>query len=154
MVGSTHGHQQHYLSHSRHEAARAAKRLSTAVGESVPVTPVLVLIEPKDLTIKRRPAGVEVVTDRQLLRRLQRRRPVLTDQQVARISAAAVVPSTWHNSPAPPEDPVALQERFAELRHTVRSARRRRELWRFGGPAAVLLFFFVGEPLRAVLNAL
>ncbi|EYT53921.1 MULTISPECIES: nuclease-related domain-containing protein [Kocuria] len=148
------GHKQHYLSHSRHEAARAGRRLSAAVGEPVPVTPVLVLIEPKNLTIRRRPAGVEVVTNRQLLRWLRRRRPVLTDQEVARISAAAVVPSTWHNSPAPPEDPVALQERFAELRHTVRSARRRRELWRFGGPAAVLLFFFVGEPLRAVLNAL
>ncbi|MFE7630931.1 nuclease-related domain-containing protein [Kocuria sp. NPDC057446] len=35
------GHQQHYLSHSRHEAARAAKRLSAVVGEPVPVTPVL-----------------------------------------------------------------------------------------------------------------
>ena len=37
------------------------------------------------------PAGVEVVTNRQLLRWLRRRRPVLTDQEVARISAAAVV---------------------------------------------------------------
>ncbi|WJZ66380.1 nuclease-related domain-containing protein [Kocuria rosea] len=148
------GHKQHYLPHARHEAARAGRRLSAVVGERVLVTPVLVLIEQGKLTIKQRPADVKVVTDRDLLRWLKRRRPVLTPERITRIAAAAVVPGTWHHHPAPPEDPVALQERFAELRHTVRSARRRRELWRFGGPAAVLLFFFVGEPLRAVLNAL
>ncbi|WP_298585325.1 nuclease-related domain-containing protein [uncultured Kocuria sp.] len=136
------GHRQHYLSHARHEAARAAKRLSAAAGEPVSVTPVLVLMEPKDLTIKQRPVGVHVVTDRQLLRRLKRRRPVLTPERVARITAAAVVPSTWHNSPAPPEDPVALQERFAELQVSVRSAQRRRALWELallvgGGAAAI-----------------
>lgn len=37
------GHKQHYLSHSRHEAARAEKRLSAAVGEPALVTPVLVI---------------------------------------------------------------------------------------------------------------
>jgi hypothetical protein len=148
------GHKQHYLSHSRHEAARAGKRLSAAVGEPVPVTPVLVLIEPKNLTIKQRPTGVEVVADRQLLRSLQRRRSVLTEQQVARITAAAVVPSTWHNNPTPAEDPVVLQERFAELQHMVRSARRRRGLWGLGlivggGVAAVS---YGSELLAALLN--
>lgn len=146
------GHKQHYLSHSRHEAARAAKRLSAAVGEPVPVSPLLVLIEPKELTIRQRPVDVKVVTDRELLRWLQRRRPVLTDEQVTRIAAAAVVPSTWHNNPAPPEDPVALQERFAALRRTVRSARRRRGLWGLGlivgGGAAAASF---GSDLLAAL---
>ncbi|WP_255219365.1 nuclease-related domain-containing protein [Kocuria salina] len=126
------GHKQHYLPHARHEAARAAKRLSAAVGEPVSVTPVLVLIEPGRLTIKRRPADVGVVTDRELLRWLKRRRPVLAPERIARIAAAAVVPGTWHHHPAPPEDPVALQERFAELMQIVRSARRRRRLWSFG----------------------
>lgn len=126
------GHKQHYLPHARHEAARAARRLSAAVGEPVSVTPVLVLIEPGKLTIKQRPADVKVVTDRELLRWLKRRRPVLTPERIARIAAAAVVPGTWHHHPAPPEDPVALQERFAELMQIVRSARRRRRLWSFG----------------------
>jgi hypothetical protein len=114
---------------------------------------VLVLIEPKDLTIKQRPAGVEVVTDRQLLRWLQRQRPVLTPEQVAGITAAAMVPGTWHDNPAPPEDPVALQERFAELRVSVRSARLRRDLWRLGGPVAVLGVVVGSEPVRVVLSA-
>lgn len=126
------GHKQHYLPHARHEAARAAKRLSAAVGEPVSVTPVLVLIEPGKLTIKQRPADVKVVTDRELLRWLKRRRPVLAPERVARIAAAAVVPGTWHHHPAPPEDPVALQERFAELRSSVGRAHRRRRLWGFG----------------------
>lgn len=146
------GHKQHYLPHARHEAARAGKRLSTAVGEPVPVTPVLVLIQPKELTVKQRPADVKVVTDRELLRWLQRRRPVLAPEQVARITAAAVVPGTWHNNPAPSEDPVALQERFAELQVSVRSARLRRGLWRLGGPAAGLVLLLGSGPLRAVLD--
>lgn len=146
------GHKQHHLSHARHEAARAGKRLSAAVGEPVSVTPVLVLIEPKDLTIKQRPAGVHVVTDRRLLRWLRRRRPVLTPERVARITAAAVVAGTWHSEPVPPEDPVALQERFAALRDSVRSAQRRRGLWELGllvgGSAAVVTY---GPDILAVL---
>ncbi|MGQ1798925.1 nuclease-related domain-containing protein [Kocuria oceani] len=126
------GHRKHYLPHARHEAARAAKRLSAVVGEPVPVTPVLVLIDPDPLTVKQRLVDVGVVTDRQLLRWLRRRRPVLTPAQCDRITAAAVQPGTWRDHPAPPEDPVALQERFAALRTSVRRARRRRVLWGLG----------------------
>jgi hypothetical protein len=147
------GQKKHHLSHARHEAARARKRLSAAVGEPVPVTAVPVLLEPKKLTIKQRPAGVEVVTDRRLLRWLRRRRPVLTSGQVARITAAAVLPGTWHDHPAPPQDRVALQERFAGLRDSVRTARRRRNLWKLGwllASGAALLAFGPGL-LGAVL---
>ncbi|MGQ1838268.1 nuclease-related domain-containing protein [Kocuria turfanensis] len=146
------GHKQHYLPHSRHEAARAAKRLSAVVGELVPVTPVLVLIGPKSLTVKRRPTDVGVVTDRQLLRWLQRRRPVLTPAQVGRIAAAAVLPGTWHDRPAPVEDPAVLQERFEQLRSAVRGARVRRKLWKLAGTAAVLAAFLGAGPGRAVLD--
>lgn len=150
------GQKQHYLPHARHEAARAVKRLSAAVGEPVSVTPVLVLIEPKKLTIKQRPADVDVVTERQLLRRLQRRRPVLTPEQVEQITAVAVLPGTWHNHPVPQQDPAELQERFAVLRASVRSARRRREVWRLSIPlgGGVALLTFGSDPLGAVLNAL
>ncbi|MFW3386037.1 UNVERIFIED_CONTAM: nuclease-related domain-containing protein [Kocuria sp. CPCC 205274] len=57
------GHKQHYLPHARHEAARAAKRLSAAVGEPVSVTPLLVLIEPGKLTINQRLADVSYGSD-------------------------------------------------------------------------------------------
>jgi hypothetical protein len=124
------------------------------VGEPVPVTPVLVLITPKQLTIKQRPSDVKVITDRELLRWLKRRRPVLAPERIARIAAAAVVPKTWHNNPAPPEDPVALQERFAELRSSVGCAERRRGLWGLGllvgGSAAVVSYG--SDLLTALLN--
>lgn len=147
------GHRQHYLSHSRHEAARAAKRLSAAVGEPVPVTPVLVLIAPKSLTVKQRPVDVAVVTDRQVLRWLQRRRPVLAPAQVDRIRAAALRPDTWHDHPALPEDPAVLQERFEQLRSTVRGARVRRDLWKLAGVAAALAAFLGSGPVEAVLDS-
>lgn len=149
------GQKQHHLSHARHEAARAAKRLSAAVGEPVQVTAVLVLVDPKQLTIKQRPAEVNVVTTRRLLRWLQRRRPVLTPEQVERLAAAAVIPRTWHDHPPLPEDPVALQERFAALQACVRTARRRRMLWhlgwRLGGVTALLALG--PDLLAAVLNS-
>ncbi|MEX5236167.1 nuclease-related domain-containing protein [Kocuria arenosa] len=149
------GHKQHYLTHARHEAARAGKRLGAAVGEPVSVTPVLVLIKPKQLTIKQRPADVKVVTDRELLPWLKRRRPVLAPEQIARIAAAAVVPGTWHNNPAPSEDPAALQERFTELRSSVGRAQRRRGLWGLGlivgGSAAAVSYG--SDLLTALLNA-
>jgi hypothetical protein len=147
------GQKKHHLSHARHEAARAQKRLSAAVGEPVPVTAVLVLVEPKTLTIKQHPAGVDVVTDRRLRRWLHRHRPVLTPDQIARITAAAVLPGTWHDRPAPPQDPVPLQERFAALRDSVRTARRRRGLWKLGWLLAsgTALLAFGPDLLGAVL---
>ena len=127
------GQKTHYLSHARHEAARAGKLLTAAVGEPVPVTPVVVFVGSKEPTVKQPPAGVVVRTDRSLLRWLRRRSPVLPDDQVARITAAAVLPGTWHRNPTPPElEPAVLQERFATLRASVRSARRRRRLWALG----------------------
>jgi hypothetical protein len=147
------GHRQHYLSHSRHEAARAAKRLGAAVGEPVPVTPVLVLIGPKSLTVKQRPVDVTVVTDREVLRWLQRRRAVLAPAQVDRITAAALLPGTWHDRPAPAEDPEVLRERFEQLRAAVRGARARRALWKLTGTAAVLAALLGAGPGRALLDA-
>lgn len=147
------GQRTHHLRHARHEAARAAKRLGAAVGEPVHVTPVIVLVAPKELTVRQRPADVQVLTDQRLLRWLRRRRAVLTADQVARLEVAAVRPETWHDAPGPAEDPVTLRERFTALQESVRAARLRRALWRFGGPAAAVLFFG-SEPVRAVLSGL
>lgn len=136
------GQRTHHLRHARHEASRAARRLSAAVGEPVRVTPVIVLVQPKELTVRQRPAGVEVLTDQKLLRWLRRRRAVLTAGQVARLGEAAVRPETWHDAPAPGEDPATLREHFAALQTTVRTARQRRALWGLavaGGGGAIVV---------------
>lgn len=148
------GQRTHHLRHARHEAVRAAKRLGAAVGEPVHVTPVIVLVAPKELSVRQRPAGVEVLTDQRLLRWLRRRRAVLTAEQVARIRTAAVRPQTWHDAPAPAEDSATLRERFAVLQKSLRAARLRRALWRFGGPAAAAVLLLGTESIHAVLSGL
>lgn len=129
MVG---GQRQPYIPKAFHETIRAAKLLSTVVGEAVPVNGVLVLVDPRGITIREEPAGVAVVTDRQLLHWLTRRPPVLTPKQVTQIAAAAAQSTTWSKHPGQVKDPVALQEAFEILDRQVRTARRRRRTWRLG----------------------
>ncbi|GAA5198108.1 hypothetical protein GCM10023346_34480 [Arthrobacter gyeryongensis] len=123
------GTKQRYLPNAMHEAARAAKLLSAAAGLAVEVTGVLVFVEPKGITVRERPESIPVLSDGQLLRWLNRRRPVLTPEQLARIVAVAGLPGTWHRDPAAPGDAVALQRGFAALRTEVVGARRRRAVW-------------------------
>jgi len=104
----------------------------------VEVTGVVVIIAPKNLTIKKAPEGAQVLTDRQLLRWLHGRRPALTADQVLRLASAARLPRTWHRNPGLQADPAELQHRFNALRDYVNRARRRRLLWAL---AAVVGFF-------------
>ncbi|WP_427129126.1 nuclease-related domain-containing protein [Pseudarthrobacter sp. S9] len=123
------GKKQRHIANSVHEAVRAAKFLTTAAGEVVPVTGVLVIVDAKSLPVREKPADVVVVTDRQLLRWLNRRRRVLTPEQIAGITAAAILPTTWHRNPAPDGDITTLQQGFENLRKLVGRARRRRAAW-------------------------
>lgn len=123
MVG---GQRQPHIPKAFHEATRVETLLSAATGAPVPVTGVLVLVGPRGLTIKEDPAGVAVVTDRQLLRWLRQRPPALTDEQLTRLTAAAVLPGTWGPPLPEVEDPAVLQAAFNVLDRQVRTARRRR----------------------------
>ncbi len=101
------------------------------------------------------PERVAVVTERQLLRWLMRRRQVLDPEQVSRIATAAVLARTWHRNPAEPGDAEAIQQNFAALRLLVDRARRRRATWVLGVPAVGFLMLIAGGPLAsAVLHAL
>lgn len=95
------GKKQRHLYNAGHEAARAAKLLSRAVGASISVTAVVVVVNPKSLTIRETPNDVLVVTDRQLLQWLTTRPTVFTQRQVQLLAAAAVRPGTWHRNPQP-----------------------------------------------------
>lgn len=57
------GRKKHHLPHARHEAARAEKLLTDPVGESVPITPIVVFVGQEQLTVKQSPAAVVVCTD-------------------------------------------------------------------------------------------
>lgn len=79
------------------------RRLSDAVGMAVPVRGILCFIEPSRITRKAAAGGeldhpMEVLGDRELASAIHRRREISNEQQ-ARITAAALRPDTWHDSP-------------------------------------------------------
>lgn len=145
------GRKTRHLYNAAHEAARASKLLSAAVGFPVQVRGVVVIVEPKSLTIKARPEQVAVVSDNQLLRWLRSFSPALPPVELGRISATAVQPRTWHKRPAAHGDQLALQLRFEALRHLVNQARRRRAAWVLSVPAAVFLALTNGTHLAAAI---
>lgn len=60
------GRKQRHLYHAAYEAARAAKVLIRAMGGAFEVTGVVVIVDPKSMTVREKPVRVAVVTDRQL----------------------------------------------------------------------------------------
>nr|WP_255482370.1 nuclease-related domain-containing protein [Pseudarthrobacter sp. NBSH8] len=139
------GKKKRHIPNAVHEAARAARLLTTAAGEEVAVMGVLVIVEPKSITAREKPVDVAVVTDRQLLRWLNRRRPVLTPEQVSRIATSAVLPGTSHRNPL---YPAGLQNRFDALWRHVDVARRRRTAWNLAFAAG---FVAAGAVLQTLI---
>lgn len=123
------GQRQRHIPNAVFEAKRASKLLSAAVGHPIQVNGVVVIVRAKSLTVREKHPEIAVVTPRQLLRSLSHRRPVLTPQQVAILSAAATRPETWHKNPQPQRDSSSLEAAFYELCRTVDQARRRRLGW-------------------------
>jgi hypothetical protein len=99
------GFKQPYVRNSLAEAHRAADSLSKASGLTVPVTALIVFVDPAKLTRKATAGAgeyepdIQVISDRELKGTLGGR-PEFSPEQISRIVAAAVEPSTWHSSPA------------------------------------------------------
>lgn len=104
------GKKTRHLYNAAYEAARASKLLSAAAGTTVDVTGMVVVVDPKSLTIRSQPDQVVVVREGQLLGWLGRRRRELGPSEVGRIAAAAVLAQTWHRKPAPTGDAEAPTE--------------------------------------------
>jgi hypothetical protein len=102
MVG---GFKQPYVRNSLAEAHRAAESLSKISGLTVPVTALIVFVNPAKLTRKATAGAgeyepdIQVISDRELKGTLGGR-PEFSPEQISRIVSAAVEPSTWHSSPA------------------------------------------------------
>lgn len=126
------GQKTDHLRNARFEASRAAERLSAATGMPVEVTPILVFVAARRMTIRERPGDVVIVRERELAKWLRRRTPSVTS--LARIVDAATDASTWHRDPS--EASVDLKG-FASLQREVRGAKWRRFGWGLGGIAVV-----------------
>jgi streptomycin 6-kinase len=119
------------------------------------VTGIVVVVEPKKLTIKVRPDEVVVVTERQLLGWLSRCSRTFGPEEMTRIASAAVFARTWHPRPAEPCNVEALRQNFHTLQLLVNQARRRRAAWVLGVPAVgFLILANIGQWAPVLLHVL
>ena len=114
------GHKQHHVLNSLAEAKRASEVLSSRAGLAVPVTALIVFIDPAKLTHKAAAGGgeyepeIRVIRDTEILATI-RTRPVFSAEQAARIVEAAIEPATWHARPIPSSSGIHIAGEFAAL---------------------------------------
>lgn len=89
------GHRHPYLRNSRHEAMRASRLLTATTGTPVNVHPVIVVVDPRNVTLKNPPLDVSVVTRRRLRRWISALHPILSDEDVENIFNHARRSATW-----------------------------------------------------------
>ncbi|WP_345042098.1 nuclease-related domain-containing protein [Georgenia daeguensis] len=89
------GAKQPYIRASRFEGERAARLLSRACGFQVPVTPLIVPVGCRKLTIREDPDGVSVVTPEKLPIWLGKHPDVIPPQQLRIILERARISTTW-----------------------------------------------------------
>ncbi|MGV8912666.1 MAG: nuclease-related domain-containing protein [Rhodoglobus sp.] len=136
------GQKTDHLHNSRHEAQRASKLLSVAVGSALQAHPVIAIVDAASFTVKQRSKDVSIMDARRLSRWLKHRPPVLSAKIVQRISSAAVVPRTWSSTADLSIDPTYL-DRFRALDREVGQARRVRMLWGAAVTAGIVVVSFV-----------
>ena len=89
------GHRQPYIRNSRHEAARAAERLTAACGFPIHVEGLVVTVNADDVVVKGAPDGVHVVPRMQVARWLLRHGDIHTTETVDAIYETARRSTTW-----------------------------------------------------------
>jgi hypothetical protein len=130
------GVKQHFVRNSEFEATRASRLLSAAVHELIEVTPVIVVVGAESITVGRTAPVVEVRSSGQIGRWLQKRKRVLSYDQVVRIAQAAGQRGTWHTAEAVLDDTQRHVVRFERLRREVDAAAHRARLWATCGTLA------------------
>lgn len=146
------GHKHPHIPSAETEAKRVMTLLSERMPLASPVKPVVVLVAPRSLSIKKKPEQVKVITGSALRRWLLKRTVILDETNVAQVAAILDDPTTWPSRPDPIE---RWRAQFDALDAEVRSASLRRTLWRvFGTLALTGTLILVGPPLMsAVLSA-
>lgn len=94
-VVQVNGRRPPYIAEARREAKRTAVALSKAVGSTVPVVPVLVLVGNGPVSYYGLPKDCLVSTYRELARVLSARGDRITPSTAAKLSAVARHPTTW-----------------------------------------------------------
>jgi Nuclease-related domain len=118
------GTKQPHVLNSLYEARRASNFLTESSGLTVPVTGLIVFVDPARMTHKAAAGGgpadppIVVLRDSDLLAAL-RGRAEFSTEQVARIRDAAVRPETWATSVAPSSNGAHITAEFQALEEAV-----------------------------------
>src|SRR5688572_20321050 len=103
--------------------------LRRATGLPIEAKPIVAIVAARRITVRERPTDVAVLSSTQLVRWLQRRPTLLTDDQSNRLMTAALDPATRGNPPLPPADlltgPAETTDRKASASTTAADAARR-----------------------------
>lgn len=126
------------------EAVRAAQLLSDAVGFRIEVTPCLVVIDPRSLTVARPPRRVAILTPRELRPWLKGLAQVYPRDQLDQLGPAAQQRETWHDRPLLSDDALDALTQFRRVQADVNQARRLRLTWITGGLVLLWLGALVG----------
>lgn len=133
-----------HIRETEFEAVRAAQLLSDAVSSRIEVTPCLVVVAPRSLTVARPPRRVAILTPRELRPWLKGLEQVYTRTQLDQLGAAARERDTWHDRPLPPDDAVDALAEFRRVQGEVIQARHLRLAWITGGLVLLWLAALVG----------
>lgn len=101
----------------------------TAVATPIPVSSLVVLVEPVKIAQLATPEGVQVITSMQLEQWLLQRPPVLSGEEVAAISFIAELNETWPQPQHLAQKSRETTRSFVRIHHEVRKASARRFVW-------------------------
>ncbi len=117
------------IQHAKAEADAASRLLGAASGSPVQVRPLLVVVNPRRLSVRVAASAVRVIPSSQVERFLSRAPRTLSGDEVARISDLADLAATWPPAATTTLDVQGLHRQFAVVRDEVRRALVRRVLW-------------------------
>jgi len=118
-----------FLRDAEYEVGRVERALGLLHGAPVHATGVVVIIDPKGITVVEKPRDVSVVGSADLVPFLQALPDVLTGGDIERLGALAARPDTWLTHAVLPQDGATLRSRFDSVHGGIRTALAIRRLW-------------------------
>ncbi|MBX3068196.1 MAG: hypothetical protein KF844_06075 [Cryobacterium sp.] len=130
---------------SEFQSVRVAQLMSDAMKERIEVTPCLIAVDPRSVTVARPPKKVAVLTQRELRQWLRDLPTTLEGATLSKVLEKVSDDSTWGSKPDSAVSIDSLLGKFRAIRNSVNQARRLRMLW----IAGVLILVWLASILVA-----
>lgn len=138
------GERMPYIRDAEFEAVRSSQLLSEVIGARVEVTPCLVIVDPRSLTVAKPPKRVAVLTPRDMRPWLRDMPRVLSQEKLAAFQAAASDREGWQDIRNPSAEVVGWLAAFRKVQTEVNQARHVRLTWVTGALVLLWLGAMVG----------